>query len=411
MQKQIFYIIILFFNMGLFAQTSNKGVLSVSENTTFSIVEGFDNLSSGKFYNDGDTFVYSDLNNDGVLDFYENTGITRFIGSSTQNITGTEVSYLYNVVFNNSSSADPFHVSGEINISGISDFNQGIVDNDNYGGEITFNINGNHINTSDISYVDGFVNKLGDQEFMFPIGDQGHYRLAGISAPDDSNDFFRTKYYFENSNDLYSHDLKAENIREIDPLEYWDVHNLTDSPEGLMTFSWREYSMTGGLMEAVENNELTIVRWDESSNMWIDEGGVIDFENQTITTDVSGYGIFTFARLEGERELPCALVVYNYVSPNGDGKNDFFFIDKTSDECNLSLTVQVFNRWGVKVYETNDYGENGNVFDGRSSGRLTVKDSDKLPASTYFYVVKYKDSDDVDSQSYKQSGFLYLTDN
>ncbi|WP_242404053.1 gliding motility-associated C-terminal domain-containing protein [Formosa agariphila] len=404
--------IILFLNVGLYAQTSNNGILSVSENTQFSIVERFDNLSLGEFYNDGETFIYNDFSNDGVLDFYENTGITKFIGSDIQNISGTQVSYLYNVLFNNNSSADPFHISGEINISGVSDFNQGIVDNDNFGGEITFNNGSSHINTSDLSHVDGFVNKFGDEDFIFPIGDGGYYRLAGTSVATDSDVFFTAKYFFENSDALYSHDSKSEDIQDINNQEYWTIEKANVATEnGLVTLSWRTVTTPSSFVDAAQDNALTIVRWDSASNTWVDEGGAINLDDQTITTGVTNYGIFTLGRLNSDAEMPCALEIYNYVSPNGDGKNDFFFIDKTSDECARNLTVQVFNRWGVKVYETTNYGENGNVFDGHSSGRLTVKDSDKLPASTYYYILKYEYGSTTDSQLHKQAGFLYLSDN
>ncbi|CDF77779.1 conserved hypothetical protein [Formosa agariphila KMM 3901] len=386
--------------------------MSVSENTQFSIVERFDNLSLGEFYNDGETFIYNDFSNDGVLDFYENTGITKFIGSDIQNISGTQVSYLYNVLFNNNSSADPFHISGEINISGVSDFNQGIVDNDNFGGEITFNNGSSHINTSDLSHVDGFVNKFGDEDFIFPIGDGGYYRLAGTSVATDSDVFFTAKYFFENSDALYSHDSKSEDIQDINNQEYWTIEKANVATEnGLVTLSWRTVTTPSSFVDAAQDNALTIVRWDSASNTWVDEGGAINLDDQTITTGVTNYGIFTLGRLNSDAEMPCALEIYNYVSPNGDGKNDFFFIDKTSDECARNLTVQVFNRWGVKVYETTNYGENGNVFDGHSSGRLTVKDSDKLPASTYYYILKYEYGSTTDSQLHKQAGFLYLSDN
>ncbi|WP_299782062.1 gliding motility-associated C-terminal domain-containing protein [uncultured Formosa sp.] len=413
MKKYLLQISILLpFSYGMLAQTSNSGVLYVSENTQFSTVSRFDNLSQGTFNNDGESFIYSDFNNDGVVDFYENTGITKFIGSDNQNISGTQVSYLFNVVFNNSSNANPFHLSGEINISGTTDFYEGIVDNDNFGGQITFNTNGNHINTSDVSHVDGPVNKFGDQEFTFPIGDGGYYRLAGISAPENSSAFFKGKYYYESSNDLYSHELKSEDITEIDSQEYWIVESVSDgSVDGLITLSWSTVTTPGILIEAAEQEALTIVRWDESSSMWVDEGGVVDIDNQTITTATTNYGVFTLGRVKSESELPCSLIVYNYVSPNGDGKNDYFAIEKTDDTCARELTLQVFNRWGVKVYEMTNYGENGHVFNGRSSGRLTVKDSDMLPANTYYYILKYKYGSVADNKSHKKAGFLYLSDN
>ncbi|MHA7942330.1 gliding motility-associated C-terminal domain-containing protein [Formosa sp. 3Alg 14/1] len=413
MKKYLLQIsILLLLSYGMLAQTSNIGVLYVSENTQFSTVSQFDNLSQGTFNNDGETYVYDHFNNDGALDFYENTGIIKFIGSKTQNISGSQVSYLHNVLFNNSSSANPFHVSGEINISGTTDFYEGIVDNDNFGGQITFNTNGNHINTSNVSHVDGPVNKIGDQEFTFPIGDGGYYRLAGISAPENSSAFFKGKYYYESSNNLFSHELKSEDILEINSQEYWTIDRVNDnSVDGLITLSWSAVTTPNTLVEAVTQEALTIVRWDESSNIWIDEGGVVDLNNQTITTATTNYGVFTLGRLKTESELPCTLVVYNYVSPNGDGKNDYFEVEKTDDTCARELTLQVFNRWGVKVYEMNNYGEDGRLFNGRSSGRLTVKDSDVLPASTYYYILKYKYGNEADNTSHKKAGFLYLSDN
>src|SRR5690606_31764158 len=123
--------------------------------TQFSTVERFNNLNTGEFYNDGDAFIYSHFNNDGTLDFYQNTGLTRFIGTSYQLISGSNISYLFDVYFNNSSNTVPFQLSGNVHISGESNFYEGIVDNDNFGGEMTFNTNANHINTSDYSHVDG----------------------------------------------------------------------------------------------------------------------------------------------------------------------------------------------------------------------------------------------------------------
>ncbi|MDN3664355.1 hypothetical protein QWY92_02910 [Algibacter miyuki] len=61
------------------SQTSNTGVLTVSEGTVFSTVKRFDNQTSGTFYNDGDAYIYSHFNNEGIVDFYGTTGLTRFI--------------------------------------------------------------------------------------------------------------------------------------------------------------------------------------------------------------------------------------------------------------------------------------------------------------------------------------------
>ena len=71
MDKKFLYIsgLLIFIFNGLKAQTSNEGMLYISDDTKFSTVERLNNKSSGSFYNDGEAFIYSHFNNDGILDF------------------------------------------------------------------------------------------------------------------------------------------------------------------------------------------------------------------------------------------------------------------------------------------------------------------------------------------------------
>lgn len=409
--KTPIFVLLALLSVGVIAQTANEGMLYISDDTQFSTVERLNNKSSGLFYNDGEAFIYSHFNNDGTLDFYQNTGMTRFIGSSDQNISGNSMSYLYDAYFNNTSNSIPFQLSGSVEINGTADFEEGIVDNDNFGGNITFNSNADHINTSDYSHVDGLVNKLGDKEFIFPIGDGGFYRFGGISAPANEATNFEGKFYFDNSNELHPHNLRAGAIQEIDNQEYWTIEEKTTGNEDvLITLSWRDVTTPQTMINAAQQGALTIVRWDEASNMWVDEGGAINLNNQTITTAVDNYGVFTFGRLKADVVLPGGLVVYTAVTPNGDGSNDFFFIDNQNPNIK-NIHVEIFNRWGVKVFETDNYGDGGDVFDGYSTGRLTIKDSQQLPSGTYYYILDYLYGEAGANDRHKQAGFLYLSGN
>jgi gliding motility-associated-like protein len=413
MDKTFLYLsgLLLFIFNGLNAQTSNEGMLYISDGTQFSTLERLNNKAPGQFYNDGEAFIYSHFNNDGTLDFYQNTGMTRFVGNSDQTISGSNSSFLYDAYFNNTSNAVPFQLAGMVEISGTVDFDEGIVDNDNFGGTLTFNTDANHINTSDYSHVDGPVNKLGDNEFTFPIGDGGYYRFGGISGPTNAASNFEGKFYFENSNGLYSHSLRAGAIQEIDNQEYWTIEERTAGNEDvLITLSWREVTTPQAMIAAAQQDALTIVRWDEASNMWVDEGGAIDMDNQTVTTAVDDYGVFTFGRLKADVILPGGLVVYTAVTPNGDGINDYFLIDNQNPNIK-NIHVEIFNRWGVKVFETNNYGDGGDVFEGYSTGRLTIKDSEQLPSGTYYYVLDYLYNEAGKNERYNKAGFLYLSGN
>ncbi|MGV1012758.1 MAG: LamG-like jellyroll fold domain-containing protein [Flavobacterium sp.] len=97
------------------------------------------------------------------------------------------------------------------------------------------------------------------------------------------------------------------------------------------------------------------------------------------------------------------LEIFNLVTPNGDGENDVFVIR------NIGLypenSVEVYNRWGSKVYSIDGYGQNQNYFRGVSEGKVTVGQDAELPVGTYWYVLNYKNTQGVWIQ---RVGYLYL---
>ncbi|WP_291150076.1 gliding motility-associated C-terminal domain-containing protein [Flavobacterium sp. UBA7680] len=110
--------------------------------------------------------------------------------------------------------------------------------------------------------------------------------------------------------------------------------------------------------------------------------------------------------------LACGnILVHNAFSPNGDGINDVFVIDSINDiTCYPENTVEIYNRWGILVFETSNYNNTTNAFDGTSRGRTTVNKSDGLPSGTYFYILTYKSlNGNNEIQNNKEDGYLYLS--
>jgi gliding motility-associated-like protein len=97
------------------------------------------------------------------------------------------------------------------------------------------------------------------------------------------------------------------------------------------------------------------------------------------------------------------VVVYNAVTPNGDGAYDVLTIENLENFPDNS--VRIYNRWGVLVFSTRAYNTQGNVFDGTSEGRATVAGDNKLPTGTYFYILEYKTPEGALRQ---RTGYLYL---
>ncbi|MFZ4105573.1 gliding motility-associated C-terminal domain-containing protein, partial [Flavobacterium sp.] len=100
----------------------------------------------------------------------------------------------------------------------------------------------------------------------------------------------------------------------------------------------------------------------------------------------------------------CKLDVFNAVTPNNDGNNEYLFIKGI--DCYTDNSIEIYNRWGVKVYETQGYDNSTRAFRGYSEGRVTINKSEPLPYGTYYYILKYKD---YNSNVLTKTGFLYLT--
>jgi len=92
---KIFYSIALIFLVLLesigYAQTVNTGMIYVSPDTKFSSVSNFKNHPKANFYNDGRASFYAYINNEGVFDFYQQTGELRLVGNDLQEISGEEI--------------------------------------------------------------------------------------------------------------------------------------------------------------------------------------------------------------------------------------------------------------------------------------------------------------------------------
>ncbi len=101
-----------------------------------------------------------------------------------------------------------------------------------------------------------------------------------------------------------------------------------------------------------------------------------------------------------------SLIIHNAFTPNGDGINEFFSIENITNPCYENNTVEIYNRWGVKVFDIENYNNADRVFTGVSEGRSTVKQSEQLPTGTYFYILKYRN---IEGTYSTKNGYLYLS--
>jgi len=165
--------------------------------------------------------------------------------------------------------------------------------------------------------------------------------------------------------------------QETDDTTFTAIYNITqeDLDNGEVT---NQAIFTG---ENIEGNEIIAANSDDPST---------DDENDsTIVTLPSVAGIF--------------FEIFNGLTPNGDGFNDYFKIDGIDQFPNNN--VQIFNRWGILIFEANGYNESSNIFTGESNARANIGGDRNVPTGTYFYVITFSD-ENPGKNNY--SGYLYI---
>jgi gliding motility-associated-like protein len=74
----------------------------------------------------------------------------------------------------------------------------------------------------------------------------------------------------------------------------------------------------------------------------------------------------------------CGIHAYGGITPNGDGKNDFWYIDGIDG---LTNDVSIFNRWGSKVWSAHNYDNKTVYWKGLDASGTP------LPDGTYYYII------------------------
>ena len=101
--------------------------------------------------------------------------------------------------------------------------------------------------------------------------------------------------------------------------------------------------------------------------------------------------------IEETREI----AIYNAVSTQDNSQN-YFKVE--GYDIPTSMEVMIFNEMGLKVYESNHYQENGEVFRGYANVSGVVGKGQRLPQGTYSYILTCSHR----GQKEVRKGFLYV---
>ena len=79
--------------------------------------------------------------------------------------------------------------------------------------------------------------------------------------------------------------------------------------------------------------------------------------------------------------VDCTPHFYSGITPNNDGFNDSWVVENA--EFFTTREVEVFNRYGDRVWNTMEYNNASDFFDGRH------RNGQDLPDGTYYYIANF----------------------
>ena len=217
-----------------------------------------------------------------------------------------------------------FFVSYPVHIKGHATFVNGIVSiahNQGYSnctlgssftGDMFFYDGATVSGASNVSFVDGWIYKIGDDPFTFPIGDGNVYAPLRISAPTSPNATIRAYYQRENASEIGP--ITDPGLFNVSNCEYWTLDPQGENNNLDVTVSWNTASGCGSSPYISNVSEVTLAVLGQGR--WSSHGGsgIGTTTNGSVTWNVANsYGLFTLGNL-GACNAPWEVSVTNISS-------------------------------------------------------------------------------------------------
>ena len=322
---------------------SLEGDISVRSDITINADNTFDADASGNY----NISLRGNWINDGA--FNERSGTVALQGSSAQSISNASGREdFYNITFNNLGSG--VTINTDIYIGNNGTFTHGIVYEGSGSEFVVFESGSSVSGASDASHVDGRVEKIGSDAFVFPVGDLGVYQAIAISAPSTAGTTFRAEYFNHNPASSYDDTQLDPTINHVSDCEYWILDQITPFADAVyVTLHYKAH--TGACSGVTNPADLVVSRWDGTT--WRDHGGPgtgAPSGSVTSSAPISSFSPFTLASISSINPLPVELLSFDAIRNENNVdltwvtaseiNNDYFVVEKSSDGENFKPVLK-----------------------------------------------------------------------
>ena len=267
---------------------TNNGNLQIHPGASIAGFGNFLNASTSALVNNGSLYVRgSATNNQSSMAI--GTGTLYFNGIALQAVNGTQPFRTFNLVTNNTSGIT---INNNLSVSGAHTYTNGIINTSVTPHYLIYEAGSSYSGDADSRHVNGWVKKIGNTNFSFPVGNGIVIRKAAIESLSGSLEF-NAKYEAPTASTSVQLPLIS-----VDPNEYWIINRVNGSGSAQVHMNW-DNSKVGFPQYILMDIRAAYY----TGGFWTDQGGSAT-GNVTTTGDitsnsVSSFGSFTMGSISG----------------------------------------------------------------------------------------------------------------
>jgi len=217
----LFFFLLLVINCCLMAQVTvqNNGIVGVPVSGTLYINGALINASGAALTNNGNLYVRQNITNNQAA-MATGTGTLYLNGASAQTLNGTQPFKTYNLVTNN---AAGITLNNNLSVAALHTFSAGLIATSATPNYLIYEAGSSYSGDDDSKHVTGWVKKLGNTNFVFPVGNAAYERTVALTNLTAASEFDVRHYNgpTPNKNNLFSP------VVLIDTNEYWRINKIS----------------------------------------------------------------------------------------------------------------------------------------------------------------------------------------
>jgi len=236
---------------------TNTGILRVHSGGSISFFGNFTNASTATFVNNGSTYAKATLSNE-QASMSSGTGTLYLNGSNAQSVAGSQPVKAYNLTTDN---ANGITLNTNLHVANIHTFSNGRISTSATPNYLVYEAGSSYIGSSDARHVNGWVKKIGNTGFSFPVGNGTYLRPIAVSNLNATSEFnARHHQTTPNANNM---DLP---LQSINPGEYWTLNRVSGGT-AQVTMNWDHNKI------AFPNYIVSDIRTALYGTAWTNQGG------------------------------------------------------------------------------------------------------------------------------------------